>query len=85
MGARPGPRMNPDPTEFQLQCLRLAAEGLTDTEIKIRLGRSANAVKMALRGAYRKLNARNRTHAVVLAWRHGYLTLEPPEDPRDDA
>ncbi|WP_413206402.1 helix-turn-helix transcriptional regulator [Rhodospirillum sp. A1_3_36] len=56
------------------ECLRYSAEGLTAKEIAYRLNRSIPTVTLHINSAIRKLGARNRTHAVVLA--HHYRLLD---------
>lgn len=63
------PRVNS--TETLL--LRQAAEGLTGKEISRNLGMTEVSVKMHVRSICRKLAARNRTHAVVLARQMGLI------------
>ena len=55
--------------------ITLIAEGLTDREIGDELEIGAETVKTYVRGILAKLDARNRTHAVVTAVRLGYLEL----------
>lgn len=49
------------------------AEGLTDEEIGARLYIAANTVKLYARLGRAKLGARNRTHAVSIAYQRGLL------------
>lgn len=60
-------RMNHDLTPHEVRCLRLAADGLTTRETSSALGKGEETVKSQLAKARLKLNARNTTHAVVLA------------------
>ena len=53
----------------ELEVLEMASYGLTNRQIAGRLGVTVHAVKFHLAGIYRKLEARNRTEAVVV-----YLT-----------
>lgn len=53
--------------------LRQAADGLTGKEIARNLGMTEVSVKMHVRTICRKLGARNRTHAVVLARQIGLV------------
>jgi DNA-binding CsgD family transcriptional regulator len=57
----------------QITVLRLAAEGLTNSQIAERLGIGPESVKTHLHVAYQKLEARNRAHAVTLARGLGYF------------
>jgi DNA-binding NarL/FixJ family response regulator len=63
-------------TAREIQILRMVASGLADKAIAEQLGTSAQTVKNHLQATYRKLEARNRTHAVVLALRAGVIRLE---------
>lgn len=58
------------------QVLMHAADGLYDAEIAKALDLSEDTVKQYLKRVYRKLGARNRTQAVVLAIRSGEIALE---------
>jgi DNA-binding CsgD family transcriptional regulator len=49
------------------------AEGETDEEIAERLGIKLTSVRYYFEGAQAKLNAKNRTHAVVLAMQRGLI------------
>ncbi len=49
----------------ETEVLDLAALGLTNQQIALRLQVSVHAVKFHLAGVYRKLGAANRTEAVV--------------------
>lgn len=57
----------------EVDVLALAATGCRNAEIADRLGLLPETVKAYLRSAYRKLSARNRQEAVVLARREGLL------------
>lgn len=57
----------------QQEILGLIADGATNTEIAARLFLSQHTVKQHTSALYRKLNVRNRTHAVQVARRHGIL------------
>jgi DNA-binding CsgD family transcriptional regulator len=58
----------------EFDVLRLVAEGLTDAEIGKRLFIQSDSVKSHLRRIYPKLGARNRAHAVGLAFREDLFT-----------
>lgn len=62
-------------TGRERECLRFSAEGLTAKEIADRIGRSVPTVTMHLKSAIRKLDARNRLHAVTLAMHYRLLDL----------
>lgn len=55
------------------EVLNAVAEGLNNREIGIRLGISENSVKMHLKRIFYKLGADDRTEAVSLAVKRGYL------------
>lgn len=55
------------------ETLGWTAEGLTTEVIAHRLGLSASAINYHLRNACRKLGARNKYHAAILALRRGLL------------
>ena len=50
-----------------LRVMELVADGFTNAEIARRLGRSEHTVKDQVRDARRRLGARDRAHAAVLA------------------
>jgi DNA-binding CsgD family transcriptional regulator len=60
-------------TDRQRQILDGLAEGLTDAEIADELFLSRETIKGYTKHVYAKLGARNRTHAVALAYHHGLL------------
>lgn len=49
----------------ECEVLTLAARGLTNTEIGVRIGVTVHAVKFHLASIYRKLGVSNRTEAAV--------------------
>jgi DNA-binding NarL/FixJ family response regulator len=59
----------------QHEILQLIADGATNGEIAIRLYLSRNTVKQHTSALYRKLGARNRTHAVQTARRQGLIAI----------
>jgi DNA-binding CsgD family transcriptional regulator len=71
--ARPGHNIPPRITGRQLQCLALAADGLTMDSIAARVYLSTWSVKNDLVQARDVLRARNTTHAVAIAMRNGLL------------
>jgi len=60
-----------DLTLMEMRVLEYLPRGLTNTEIGVELGVSAQTVKSHLAHAMRKLNARDRTQAAALAIREG--------------
>jgi DNA-binding CsgD family transcriptional regulator len=57
----------------ELECIRLAADGLTSEEIARSLGLSLHTANQYLAEAARKLNANGRMHAVAKALRLGLI------------
>ncbi len=60
-------------SEREIAILRLVAEGLSNGEISKRISISENTVKYHLKNILQKLNAHNRTEAVMFAMRSGLL------------
>ena len=60
-------------TTREFEIITLLGDGLQDREIGEALYLSPKTVKFHLVSARRKLGARNRTHAVSLAYRAGIL------------
>lgn len=63
-------------TEREMEVLRAAAEGLPNKEIANLLGISSQTVQVHLRNIFGKLNVGNRSEAVAVAIRHGWITLD---------
>jgi two-component system response regulator DesR len=59
----------------QQEVLQLIADGSTNSEIAVRLYLSRDTVKQHTVALYRKLGARNRTHAVQTARRRGLIAV----------
>jgi DNA-binding NarL/FixJ family response regulator len=59
----------------QSEILQLIADGATNSEIAVRLYLSRDTVKQHTSALYRKLGARNRTHAVQTARRQGLIAV----------
>ncbi|MFJ9566328.1 LuxR C-terminal-related transcriptional regulator [Streptomyces fuscichromogenes] len=57
----------------EVEVLRLLAEGLDTTEVAARLNYSERTIKNIIFTVTRRLNLRNRTHAVAFAMRMGAL------------
>jgi DNA-binding CsgD family transcriptional regulator len=60
----------------EAEVLGLIADGLTANEAADRLFLSVETIHTHVRNAVRKLGARGRLHAVVLALRHGDLEVD---------
>ncbi|WP_049622168.1 response regulator [Frateuria defendens] len=60
-------------TDKELEVLRLAADGHTNKRIAARLHISEDSVKARMRNILAKLKAGDRTHAVTIALRRGFL------------
>lgn len=56
-----------DLTELEIIILKLASDGATNKEIALHVNLSEVNVKMHMRAICRKLDAKNRTHAAMLA------------------
>lgn len=54
-------------TEFEKVALKLAAKGQTNKTIAAKLNSSEANIKASMRSICRKLNAKNRTHATIVA------------------
>lgn len=68
-----------DLTEHEVTLLRLAAHGLSTTQISLNLSITVNTVKKELSIIRDKLGAINMAHAVAIAITKGYLKLEMEE------
>lgn len=72
-------------TRRELEVLRLAANGNTTAAMARWLGITPDAVNTRLRSVYRKLGARDRTHAVALAMARGLIRPEEITDLKAEA
>ncbi len=63
-------------TPCELAVLRLVGKGQSNKQIGRALGKSRFTVANHLRAVMQRLNAKDRTHAVVLAVGHGLLSLD---------
>ncbi|WP_024877065.1 response regulator [Saccharomonospora piscinae] len=77
-GQRPATRSAPDTglTERELDVVRAAADGLTNSEIGAELFLSLSTVKTHLASVQAKLGVRNRVGIAAWAWRHGIMDPE---------
>ena len=62
-------------TNRELDVLRKIAEGLSNKRVAAELGLSEETVKSYVKNLIAKLQANDRTHAVTIALRRGYLDL----------
>jgi DNA-binding NarL/FixJ family response regulator len=65
-----------EPTDRELEVLRLAAKGLSNKEIADRLCLSARTIQAHLGALFTKMDVGSRTEAVVQALRKDWLTLD---------
>ena len=63
-------------SERELEVLRMMARGETNEEIGAHLGITLRTVKAHMTSIMAKLGATNRTQAVSIAVRKGYIHLE---------
>jgi DNA-binding CsgD family transcriptional regulator len=56
--------------------MHLIAEGLTAEAVGAQLGMSVETVRTHVRNVVRKLEARNRVHAIALALERGEIALD---------
>ena len=79
LGQPPMSRRNTDETESlsprQMEVLTLMVRGDTNSDIAKCVGLKERTVKNYITAILRKLNAANRTHAAVLALRHGLVKV----------
>jgi two-component system response regulator DegU len=66
-------------TARETQILSFVANGNTNKQIASALQISEQTIKNHVSAILRKLNANDRAHAVVLAIRHGWISVDAPE------
>jgi DNA-binding NarL/FixJ family response regulator len=74
---RPEAYAGPALTQREREVLTLMAEGLSNAAIAARLTVSVETVRTQVAATLRKLGARSRTHAVVVAYAAGLIDLDP--------
>lgn len=62
-------------TERETETLILVAQGMSNREIGEALGRSPRTIEVHLHNAFKKLGVSSRTEGVVLALKHGLISL----------
>jgi len=67
-------------SEREFDVLKLAARGLPNKEIALRLGLSVRTVHSHLANIFLKMQVGSRTEAVLLALRHGMISLQDTYD-----
>lgn len=60
----------------EMEILKYIAEGTSNKRIALALGIGEQTIKNHITSIMRKLNANDRTHAVILAMRKGWLNIE---------
>lgn len=73
-----------DLTAREREILRMVGRGHSNGEVADRLGLSVETVKSHVRRVLGKLGARNRCHAVALAYEYGVFTPGGPTTTGDD-
>lgn len=68
------PRIGLTPRE--LEVLRLVADGLSNAQVAVRIGRTEGTVKVHLKNILQKLDVHDRTEAVTTALRRGFIRLD---------
>lgn len=69
----------------EYQVLQLVAEGLENSDIAQMLYLSVETVRTHVKSILRKLNARDRTHAVTISFRAGILSARSDDAPKSPA
>jgi DNA-binding CsgD family transcriptional regulator len=65
----------PSLTQLESDILALSATGLTTVEAALRLGQPPHVARLAIASAIRKLGARSKLEALLIAIRTGLITL----------
>lgn len=82
-GGEAGESAGPSLTRRQLEILSHVARGRTNRQIGEVLGISERTVRNHMRTIGQRLSSTDRTHAVVLAIGHGWITV--PIEPEPDS
>jgi DNA-binding NarL/FixJ family response regulator len=70
-------------TNKETQVLQQITNGNSNKQIAQLMGTSEQTIKNQISSVLRKLNANDRTHAVVLAFKRGLISLDnPPQNPK---
>ena len=67
-------------TQRELEVLQLAADGLTNKEIAVKLVITEKTTKNHIANIFSKLQVNDRTQAILYALRRGLVTLSPEEE-----
>ena len=67
-------------TQRELEVLQLAADGLTNKEIAVKLVITEKTTKNHIANIFSKLQVNDRTQAILYALRKGLVTLSPEEE-----
>ena len=82
-GDETAPQRDYDLSDQEFAVMRLIASGLTNQDIADRMFLSINTVKSYIRSAYRKVNVKARTQAVIWAYENGLANLDSPILPEE--
>jgi DNA-binding NarL/FixJ family response regulator len=72
-GYRPRPSLTNALTVREREVLVLLADGLTTAQVALELSVSEHTVRSRVKATLAKLDARNREHAIAIAFREGAL------------
>jgi two-component system, NarL family, response regulator LiaR len=78
--AREAPTESEQLTDGEMQVLELVSQGEENQQIADRLHLSVQTVANRLRSIYKKMGVDNRTSAVLLALRRGWVSLDPENE-----
>jgi DNA-binding NarL/FixJ family response regulator len=66
-------------TARELEVLNVAAKGISNKDIALKLGLSVRTVKAYLADIFLKLNVASRTEAVIIGLRRGIISIDDLE------